>query len=203
MILPPMVSGAARNPPPGKAVDAYKRAIESFVRSLRSTESTDLIGLEEQALRGLGYATERASAADQRANFFLGATGLTTSLVLANSALLIGENDLKSPWHGIAVGVLAFASACGFCAGVRAVQASMLFTKRLPPEELGQIFNRRKLKGDALRRDYVAALLTAQSREIVVGTWKLSLVASARRWFSGVIFGVVALTLCVLFGEVL
>ena len=173
------------------------------MRALRRTKGDDLIQLEGQALRGLEEARNRVARADQRANFFLGAAGLTTSLVLANGTFLIGEDKLDHPWRGIAVGVLIFASVCALVAGVRALQASMLTNQRMTPENLGLMLNRSKKRGDAMRRDYVAAVLVTQARSSSVGSWKLSLVASSRRWFTGVIFGVVALTICVLFGAAL
>lgn len=200
LILPSFRGGSARHP---TLSGTFTRSRISLVRALRRTKGDDLIQLEGQALRGLEEARNRVARADQRANFFLGAAGLTTSLVLANGTFLIGEDKLDHPWRGIAVGVLIFASVCALVAGVRALQASMLTNQRMTPENLGLMLNRSKKRGDAMRRDYVAAVLVTQARSSSVGSWKLSLVASSRRWFTGVIFGVVALTICVLFGAAL
>lgn len=196
-LYPPLKGGAARRGLDPKAVD---RSRDSYARALREVASNELTQLEEQALLGLEHQRERASGADQRANFFLGAAGLTTTLVLTNANFLIGDEKLDEPWLAIAAGGLVVASLCAVAAGVRALQAAMLTFSRTPPNTVKRVLERGKTGADELRRSYIASLLVGQTRATVVGDWKIARLREARRFFLGVILGVMLLSVCVLFG---
>jgi hypothetical protein len=196
-LYPPLKGGAARR---SLDSDAIERSRTSYAYLLRDVKGTDLGQLESQALLGLEHQRERASGVEQRANFFLGAAGLTTTLVLTNANFLIGDQKLDEPWLAIAAGILVFASLCAVFSGIRALQAAMLTFSRTPPNTIKRVLQRREVNADGLRRHYVASLLVAQARTTVVGDWKIARLREARRFFLGVILGVVGLSACVLFG---
>ena len=157
-----------------------------------------MVELRDEALRGYQKQADRGTAIEQRANFFLGATGLTTSLVLGNAGLLLGTARLQAPWLGLAMGALAIASACSVVAGLRAMQAAMFTFGRAAPDGPSELFHRGELRGDPLTRAYAGSLLAAQDREAIVSDWKVARVKTARRLFLGVIGGIVLLTVFVL-----
>lgn len=141
---------------------------------------------------------DRCAVLEQRANFFLGAAALTSSLVLANSGLLLGTGKLSNPWLSLAAGFLAVSSVCAVVAGLRAMQAAMTSFVRTTPSGVFAILSRASLYGSGMGRAYVGALLVAQNREEVVGNWKLERLKSARRWFLAAVVGVSFLTITVL-----
>lgn len=178
--------------------DAVERSRASYERMFREVSGEDLTQLEEQSLLGFEHQRQRGSGAEQRANFFLGAAGLTTTLILTNASFLIGDKKLDEPWLALAAVSLGIASLCALVCGGRALQAAMLTFSRTPPNAVTRIVRRRDRKGEDLRRIYVASLLVAQARTSVVGDWKISRLSEAREWFLGVILGAVALSACVL-----
>jgi hypothetical protein len=199
-LVPPTRGGTSRR---SLDHDAVERSRTSYERILRDLSGADLVQVEEQATMGLEHQRQRGSGAEQRANFFLGAAGLTTTLILTNVSFLIGDEKLDDPWLAIAAGVLAIASICALVCGGRALQAAMLTFSRTPPNAVTKILSRRELRGDELRRAYVASVLVAQARATVVGDWKIARLGQAREWFLGVILGAVGLSACVLFGALL
>lgn len=152
---------------------------------LGSVPSKELPALIEQA--GLGYEREevRIDGIQQRATFFLGATGLTTSLVLVNGGLLYGSNAVSPDWVRDLVGVLLLlAAVLLFVAGMAALDATTITFDRVLPNSAGQILRRIELnKEDAARRDLLAALLLAAQRAGVIGNWKLQKLVRARLTF--------------------
>jgi hypothetical protein len=192
--VPPLKGGATKGLPPATA----DRSRDAYAESLAKTKGPELAELKEEALLGYEHQRARATGVEQRANYFLGAAGLTTSLVLANAGLLLGTGKLQTPWLGLSAGALGLASVCAVAAGVRALQASMITFVRSPPNNAVKVLSRRKLKGDDLTRAYLGALLVAQVRAGAVGDWKIARLGSARRWFVGVILGIVLLTAFVL-----
>jgi len=193
-VFSPLKGGSSKRLARGVA----KRSRRAYAEQLSEATGNDLRELKEEVLLGYEHQRERITGIEQRATFFLGAAGLTTSLVLANAGLLLGDDKLGSPWLGLAIAALAVASVCAIAAGVRAMQATMITFVRTPPNAVTTVVNRRGLKGDALLRAYVGALLVAQARAGVIGDWKVRRLASARRWFVAAIVGVVVLTAFVL-----
>jgi hypothetical protein len=191
---PPLKGGATKGLPPAIA----DRSRDAYAASLTKARGEDLAELKQEALLGYEHQRARVTGVEQRANYFLGAAGLTTSLILANAGLLLGTGKLQAPWLGLAAGALALASVCAIGAGARALQASMVTFVRSPPNGSAKVLARRKLKGDELVRAYLGALLVAQARASAVGDWKIERLGSARRWFIGVIAGIVLLTVFVL-----
>jgi hypothetical protein len=177
---------------------AAVRSVEMRFGQLRDIRDGDLIMLREEAETGHARELERNAAAEQRASFFLGAAGLTTSLILANAGLLLGDNRLEAPWRVPAAAVLTLASACAILSGFRATQVSASQFQKIYPTSAGQVIGRGRYKGGDRVRSYVAGLLISSSRESAIAEWKFARLASARRWFFGVIGGVVLLTAIVL-----
>ena len=159
-----------------------------------SSETTVLEELKEQALLGYEHQRERIAAVEQRANFFLGAAGLTTSLVLANAGLLLGASKLGSTYRVLAAAVLAAASLCAIAAGLRALQATMITFIRAPPNGVPRLMKRRHLSKDELLHAYIAALVVGQHRLSVIADWKIGRMKEARRWFVLVTVAIVVLT---------
>jgi hypothetical protein len=194
-MLPPLHGGATRS------LDA---AIVDRIRDQRTLElggasGGALAALREEALLGHQTLAERCAVLEQRANFFLGAAGLTSSLVLANAGLLLGTGKLGEPWLCLAAASLGAASLCAVVAGLRAMQAAMSTFVRTTPNGVTQVSRRAALGGHSQTRAYVASLFVAQNREEVVGDWKLERLRTARHWFLATIGGVLVLTIAVLF----
>lgn len=187
---PPMKGGSARRPGKGR----FERSRKAFAEMLTSADSAVLEELRDQALLGYEHQRERIATTEQRANFFLGAAGLTTSLVLANAGLLLGASKLGSTWRLLAALVLAAASLCAIAAGLRALQATMITFVRAPPNGVPRVMKRRQLPKGELLRAYIAALLVGQHRLSVIADWKLARMKEARRWFVYVTLGIVVLT---------
>jgi hypothetical protein len=193
-IFPPLKGGAGRRLGGGAA----ERSRRAHTELLVGIESEDLAELREQAFAGYEHQQQRGERTEQRANFFLVAAGLTSSLVLANAGLLLGTSSLKAPWHDLAVLALLVGSICAVAAGLRAMQAVMFSFFRTPPNAVDRVLDRSVVSGEDLVRTYVGALLVAQSRLGVIGDWKVARLRGARLWFIGAITGVVFLTIFVL-----
>jgi hypothetical protein len=189
-VFPPLLGGAK-----SKVDNSTIHKVCNYrAARLPLAKDADLAELKEEALRGQAVLADRCAVLEQRANFFLGAAGLTSSLVLANSGLLLGTAKLSDPWLGMAIVFLAVSSVCAVLAGFRAMQAAMTTFIRATPSNSHGISERAELSGPHLARSYVGALLVAQNREEVVGSWKLARLKSARRWFLATIVGISLLT---------
>jgi len=189
-IVPPLKGGAVARGFVGEA----KLSRRAFAEMLAEADPDLLPELRDEALLGYEHQRERIAAAEQRATFFLGAAGLTTSLVLANAGLLLGDESLESPWRWLAMAALGVASLLVIAAGLRALQATMNTFVRTPPGGVPRVMERRKGTESELLCAYIAALLVGQHRLSVIGEWKIKRMKSARRWFVGAIVAIVALT---------
>jgi hypothetical protein len=195
-LIPPLQGGAARKLTIGKV---QKRCRDSYVEDLRGVKGDDLLEIKAQILDGYEAALERISRVEGRANLFLGASVLTSSLVLANAGLLLSHTDgLKAPYLQIAAAVLALAGGCAIIAAFRALQTTLFTFSRATPTAAKKVHERRRLKGKRLTREYVAALFIATDRLGVVGDWKVGQMKAARGWILATTAGVVALTIVVL-----
>jgi hypothetical protein len=162
---------------------------------IKEVSGDDAHELKEEALRGLEFQQRRSAGVEQRASFLLAAAGLSSSLVLANAGLLLGNVELDPPWLQLAAASLALASVCAAITGLRAIQATMFdFVQVLPHTML----LRRKSSGDKLVRSYIAQLQVAEFRERAVTDWKSARMISARKWFFGALAGIALLTMFVL-----
>jgi hypothetical protein len=187
---PPLKGGSTRS----TLREMFERSREAFAELLTSTDEPVVEELKEQALLGYEHQRERIGTVEQRANFFLGAAGLTTSLVLANAGLLLGANRLESSWRTMAALALMVASVCAIAAGLRALQATMITFVRAPPNGVPRLMKRRNLAKNELLQTYVAALIVGQHRLSVIADWKIARMKEARRWFVIVILAIVVLT---------
>jgi len=193
MLNPPLPGGAEKRLRDRTIVSAGRHCAEQIPLS----PSESLAELKEHALLGHTTLAERCAVLEQRANFFLGAAGLTSSLVLANSGLLLGTGRLEEPWLTLALAFLAIATVSAVIAGMRAMQAAMTTFIRTTPNGAMQIGGRTGSPSPKVAQLYIGALLVAQKREELVGTWKLARLKAARGWFLVVILGVAALTVVV------
>jgi hypothetical protein len=181
---------------------AAARSREISLVELQEVPDKDIPQLKEEAETGHARELERNTKAEQRASFFLGAAGLTSSLILANAGLLLGKEHLESPWLIPAAIILAIASVCAVLSGFRAMQVSAWQWQMFFPTSADEVMGRGSYEGDDRIRAYVAGLLIACSRESAIAEWKFARVAGARHWFLGLIGGVVALTAIVLVAAV-
>ena len=194
VLNPPLLGGAKK----GLSDSTILSAGRHCAGQIPSGTLASLAEIKEHALLGHTTLADRCAVLEQRANFFLGAAGLTSSLVLANSGLLLGAGSLKNPWLGLALIFLAAATFCSVIVGMRAMQAAMTTFIRATPNGAMQIVERANLPSLGLTQLYVGALLVAQKREEVIGTWKLARLKTARRWFLAAILGISMLTAVVL-----
>lgn len=199
-LIPPLQAGAARKIEPKSIVT---RCRSSYVDELRLVEGDDLLEIRSQILGGYQADLDRISRVEQRANIFLGASVLTSSLVLGNAGLLLsGSEKLAAPYLQIAAAALAIASACAIVGAFRALQATLFTFDRFPPTAPSHVFNRLPLKDDALIRDYVAATFVAANRAGSIADWKVDQMKGARRWILATTVGVAVLTIVVLVAAV-
>ena len=158
--------------------------------------------LDENALDGWiaqareGYEQERSRIAgiQQRASFFLGATGLTTTAVLANGSLLYGNDALASNGMRISVGVLLTLTTVALVtAGYAALAATMITFELAQPDSAWQIERRIKLDHRNASRYLLATILLATQRTEVIGDWKIRRLKRARLAFAlAILFAVLA-----------
>lgn len=194
-IVPPLEGGAVRN---DVGPDTMGRSVQAYAENLGKPESDGLLLLRDEAAAGYDQQSSRCLGIEQRANFFLGASGLTTSLVLANAGVLLGAGNLASPWLQLAAIALGLASFCAIAAGFRAMQATMSTFGRIPPNSVVKISRRSRLSQHEMGRLYIAANFVGAHRETVVGNWKIARLSAARRWFLGTMCAIVLLTVFVL-----
>ena len=198
-LVPPMSGGAPRHVSKGPIL---KRCRADYLHELKHVSGADLAEIKEQIDEGYAGNRERIAGAEQRATVFLGASVLTSTLVLGNAGLLLGTSpDLDAPYLQIACAVLAVASACAIVAAYRALQATMSTFGRTRPTTafvVAKRLEKRKLRGENLTRDYVAAIFAASNRAGRIADWKIDRMKSARQWILATMAGVVALTIVVL-----
>lgn len=172
-----------------------------YEEDLGRADDVALTALTEQAAAGFNEEGIRLGVLEQRANFFLGAAGITTTLVVASSGLLLGAKDahLHSPWLQLAATALVVASACSLFAALRAAQAAMAAFGRWAPSGVEGVIARSQAgEAEAITRAYIGALQVGTLRNQVIGNWKMHRLKSARRWFAGMISAMFVLTLVVL-----
>jgi hypothetical protein len=195
-LQPPLKGGSPRKLP-SSPIRARCRA--DYCRELRHVRGDDLAEVKAQIREGFDRNRARIAGAEQRATVFLGASVLTSSLVLGNAGLLLGTSaSLDSPFLQIACAFLAVAGGCALVAAYRALQTTMSTFGRLTPSNPKVVFERLDLKGEDLIRDYVAAVFAATNRAATIADWKIARMKSARQWILATMGGVVALTIVVL-----
>lgn len=147
-----------------------------------------------QAREGYEQEQRRIDGIQQRASFFLGATGLTTTAVLVNGGLLYGGHALHPSGMRIAVGVLLMiATAALAAAGYAALEATMVTFDRARSNSAWQIERRIGLDRQQEPRYLLAATLLATQRAEAIGDWKVRQLKWARLWFAlAVLFLVLA-----------
>ncbi len=168
-------------------------------------EPEDLDGLIAQAREGYEQEQSRIDGIQQRASFFLGATGLTTTAVLVNGGLLYGHDELHPAGMRIAVGVLlTIATVALAVAGYAGLQATMVMFDRARPNSPWQIERRIwELDREEEAHYLLGATLLATQRAEAVGDWKIHQLKRARQWFAGAILSVVFASLGLLVAALL
>jgi hypothetical protein len=195
-VAPILGYGAPRSVDP----DVQTRAQAALAsEELSGTDRARLPSLIEQAKDGFEREERRIDGIQQRAVFFLGASGLTTSLVLTNSSLLFGQTALNPTWAKILSAILlGLAAVFVVGAGLRALQATTTTFDRVLPNTRWQVTRRADLEEGSSQLDHLAALLLAQQRADVIGSWKLECLKQARNLFLLGVPGVLSVTAIVL-----
>ncbi len=188
-------------PAPRFIGNACQRRVQN-ARRLALPEGLDLADLDNliaAATDGYERAEKRIEGIQQRASLFLGATGLTTSLVLVNGSLLYGNGPLHPFGFLVAVGVLLmFAALTLVIAGIAALDATTVSFDRAHPNSPPQVEARLDLESCEARRDLLAAMLLAIRRAEVIGDWKLHQLRRARSAFGVSVVCVVVASVLVL-----
>jgi hypothetical protein len=107
-----------------------------------------------------------------RRGTFVQAAGLTSTLVLANSALLIGDKRVKGSLAVVVIVALIIASLALVAAGLYGLAALMRTFDRVAPHNTTRVLERSR--NEEANRKLVAALLAAHRRTSLVADWKLA-----------------------------
>lgn len=198
LVKPPLPGGAARLSSPAAA----RRAVQDHGTKLDNVGAKRCEVLAEQAYAGYRDEGERLEVLEQRANLFLGAAGITATLVLAAAGILLGSTttrSLQAPWLELAAVALALVSISAVFATLRAAQAAMTSFARWPPNGFNQISDRFEAESvKEIHHTYLCALLVSAERYRIVGNWKLERLRGARYWFTGAVVGVAGLAILIL-----
>lgn len=160
-----------------------------------SAKESDLMrDLIDQARTGLEGARSREATAEQRAGFFLGAAGLTTTLVLANAGLLSGDKPLEGGLLVPVAAILIVTSVLAVGSGVRALQANMTTFARTPAYTAEKILTRADKPLADSQAHELASVLVSMNRSKTIGDWKNRRLADSRRCFVLVIVGMALVT---------
>jgi hypothetical protein len=153
-----------------------KDAIASFARALtrsRAPEARERAVAE--ATSGLERARDRLKGIEDRAATYVQAATLTSTLVLANGALINGQDAVNTGvGRWVAVVALVIASAALIVAGVYGLAAVMFTFDRVGPDNPARVIARSRLDQAEASRQLVAALLAAYRRTQLVADWKMA-----------------------------
>lgn len=169
---PPLGSGAPRFLDSAATAAATRSYEEGLGNGLTDTRAAD-------ATAGYERAHDRLRSIEARATVFLQAAGLTGTLVLANAALIVGDDGLTgATGTAVTLGLLVAAIAL-VVAGIYALFAVTRTFSQVAPHSPARMLKRSRLSADAALKDSVASLLLGQRRLSVVGDWKLDRVKRA------------------------
>lgn len=163
---PPLAFGAPRR---GISTERGRTSFGSELGTLVTEE------LAAEALAGYERARDRQLSVEARATQFIQAAGLTTTLVLANAALLRGDGRVHGTLGLILMMALLLGSVALVLSSVYGVLGTMHTFSRVAPNVTRRILFRSHSVGAlSARRDSVASLLLAQRRTSLVADWKLA-----------------------------
>jgi hypothetical protein len=168
LISPPLRMGAPRK----LALQRTSTAEGRFMKRLgdRVPERT-----QTEALSGWQRGRDRHASVESRSQTFLQAAGLTTTLVLANSALLWGDKAVKGTTGDVVAVALTLASAALVAAGIYGLFGSMRTFDRVAPSNIRRVIERAQEEDDEVaRQKQVASIFLSQFRTSVVTDWKLA-----------------------------
>ncbi|HEV7750497.1 MAG TPA: hypothetical protein VGO71_03100 [Baekduia sp.] len=153
-----------------------KDAIASFARALTRSRAP---GARERAVAeatsGLERARDRLKGIEDRAATYVQAATLTSTLVLANGALINGQDAVNAGvGRWVAAVALVIASAALIVAGVYGLAAVMFTFDRVGPDNPARVIARSRLDQAEASRQFVAALLAAYRRTQLVADWKMA-----------------------------
>jgi hypothetical protein len=166
-LSPPLGGGASR------FVDiAVVREGELAYEQLLGAAVTE--ALLEDAATGYEQARARLSSIEARAGTIVQAAGLTSTLVLGNSALIVGKDAARGAAGTVILIALICASLALATAGAYGLAATMRTFDRIAPHGNMRVVRRSK-KPDPTKalRDQVASLLLSTRRTSLVANWKL------------------------------
>jgi hypothetical protein len=200
---------ARRKAPHGPAPRLIRRGLQREAQRARrellpeGLAAERLEDLVDQARRGYEREEARIDNIQQRATFFLGATGLTTSLVLVNGSLIYGKEALPLVPRIVAGSILILAAIALVLAGLAALDATTISFDRALPNSAWQIGERMRMDLEDARRDHLSALLLAAQRAESIGDWKLRQLKAARLFFGLAVALVVLVSMVVVTAAVI
>jgi len=176
-----------------KAIDDYRDGLARRYRDETDAKTRETI--KEEALASFGASRERGVVIESRAMYFLTATGLASTLVLANAGLFTKHFVQERVAVPVLV-ALGIASLALICAGGRALQAAMISFDRAYPEFPDTVEKQitKELSSDEATWRWIAALLVASRRTHLISDWKRHRLDSARMFFMAAVLGVALAT---------
>ena len=212
-LSPPLAAGASRRLAYSQAT---RRAEELFSGQISPSSALEAV---HEAQDGWEAGRQRLAGVDQRATFFLGAAGLTSTLLVANAKLFVGDDKLLDGAEAVVALVsLAVATALLVASGTYALMASMRTFDRVSPDTNLRVARRHARSGPApkpswlpwrrrvvdaagARRelDRVGSFMLARHRTSLIIDWKLARLKRATGLFlgAGVALGVVSVAVAV------
>jgi hypothetical protein len=197
---PPLGWGAPRWLKRSKAiVDVRKEGEQSFEDSLGNLVDD---GVVQNATAGWEAARTRLAGIETRAGTFVQAAALTSTLILVNQGLIVGDHPVRTaPAKWVFLGAIVVASVALVISGIYGLFATMRTFDRVVPNSVARIIERSKLQREPTdrtaldlraRKRHVAAVLMAQRRTSLVGDWKLARLKRATVFF-GIAIAAIAL----------
>lgn len=180
LFFPPLGSGSPRwiTSKGGALVGA---AIDSFEKSLGPVLQEDTAA---QAKDGYERARGRVGLAEDRAKTYFTGSGVTSTLVLANSALIFDPKfGLSAGVEGVVMASLAVGTLALVTAGTSSMAAINRTTGRISANTPARIIERSKLSETEAERVLVATWLAAQRRASLIADWKMDRVKVATTSF--------------------
>jgi hypothetical protein len=128
----------------------------------------------DEALLGWERTRDRQAGIEGKSQAFLQIVGVTTTLLLANGALLHGQNAIKGATATAVLVCLALASAALIAAGIYGLLGSMRTFVRIPTNSTWRVIKRAQAREPDSRREYAATILLSEDRTSQIADWKLA-----------------------------
>jgi hypothetical protein len=167
VISPPLTRGAPRTLDLGMAT----AGIEEYAAWLGEPVSQRTL---DEAQLGWEQARDRLAGIEGKSQTFLQIAGVTTTLVLANGALLHGQDAIAGAPAKVILVALAVASMALITSGVYGLLGAMRTFVRVTPNVPWRVVGRAHLSDEEARTRSTAAVLLSTERMSRIADWKLA-----------------------------